>query len=490
MFWLLTCLGRFLLAVLHMDSLTGKKTVRAVRNALQRLEDRSDDPKDMVYDQAYDEAMARIRGQNPDVTEIAMSVLTWITHARRPLEVEELQYALAIEEGDSEVDGDNTLEVDDLINPCVGLVTIDQTDQTVRLVHYTTQEYLERRDAAYFPEAELRLANTCLRCLLFHKLYRPEPMDSNGDMDNVIVLRHDFYDYVMKNWHLHVRCNQLVMATSVVRFLECPSKREKLTTSGWLKHSPRNRVGDSSWTAIHYCAYFDFPEICAQLLGRGYNADSRDEKGMTPLAIAARFDSTEVTKLLIARSDVDVNAKDEEGETPLVIAADWSSTDAVKLLTAHNNVDVNSKNKEGKTPLALAAMYGDIDMVKFLIAHSDVDVEAKDEEGMTPLAVAAYYGETDTVKLLIARSDVDVEARNEEGNTPLAAAAFFGETDIIKLLIMRSDVDVNAKNKEGRTPMAIAARYGNWDTVKLLIARSKGRGRVDAIHGSSKKRFG
>ena len=96
----------------------------------------------------------------------------WITHARRPLKVNELQHALAIEEGASGLDKDNILGVEDLISPCVGLVTINQTDQTVRLVHYTTQEYFGRRDQKYFPTAESQLATVCLTYLLF-KEYSP-----------------------------------------------------------------------------------------------------------------------------------------------------------------------------------------------------------------------------------------------------------------------------------------------------------------------------
>ena len=56
----------------------------------------------------------------------------------------ELQHALAVETGTSELDEENLLEIGDLISVCAGLVIADEESNIIRLVHYTTQEYLER----------------------------------------------------------------------------------------------------------------------------------------------------------------------------------------------------------------------------------------------------------------------------------------------------------------------------------------------------------
>jgi len=50
-------LARFLLAQLHLDSLIGKRTPKAICTTLQKLLTRSD-----VYDYAYKDAMERIGG--------------------------------------------------------------------------------------------------------------------------------------------------------------------------------------------------------------------------------------------------------------------------------------------------------------------------------------------------------------------------------------------------------------------------------------------
>ena len=86
---------RFLLAQLCLDSLTGKRSPKAIRSALQNL------PKGPeALDNAYKEAMERIEGQIADSRGLAKQVLSWITCAKRPLTTLELRHALGVEIGE------------------------------------------------------------------------------------------------------------------------------------------------------------------------------------------------------------------------------------------------------------------------------------------------------------------------------------------------------------------------------------------------------
>jgi hypothetical protein len=60
-----------------------------------------------AYDHAYEEAMKRIAGYNPDSEELARQALAWITYSKRPLTISELQYTLAVEVGEAELDEEN-----------------------------------------------------------------------------------------------------------------------------------------------------------------------------------------------------------------------------------------------------------------------------------------------------------------------------------------------------------------------------------------------
>lgn len=58
------------------------------------------------------------------------------TCAKRPLTTLELQHALAVEVGESELDEENFPEIEDMVSVCAGLVTVDEECGIIRLVHY------------------------------------------------------------------------------------------------------------------------------------------------------------------------------------------------------------------------------------------------------------------------------------------------------------------------------------------------------------------
>jgi hypothetical protein len=106
--------------------------------------------------------MERINGQKLGLRELAKRVLSWITCAKRPLTKLELQHALAIEVGNLELDEENLPQIEDMISVCAGLVTIDQESDIIRLIHHTTQEYFERTQNQWFPNAEADITKICV----------------------------------------------------------------------------------------------------------------------------------------------------------------------------------------------------------------------------------------------------------------------------------------------------------------------------------------
>ena len=117
---------RFLLAKLHTDSIVGLHNRAAVLEALDSL------PTEIHG--AYDIVMERIEQQGKIDNALARKVLLWITHARRPLSIEELQHALAILPGMTQMDADHVTDGDILISVCAGLVVVDMEQSVVRFV--------------------------------------------------------------------------------------------------------------------------------------------------------------------------------------------------------------------------------------------------------------------------------------------------------------------------------------------------------------------
>ena len=82
--------------------------------------------------------MNRIQGQITNSRELAKQVLSWITCAKRPLTTLELQYTLTVETDKPELDDENLPEIEDMVSVCAGLVTVDEENNIIRLVHYIT----------------------------------------------------------------------------------------------------------------------------------------------------------------------------------------------------------------------------------------------------------------------------------------------------------------------------------------------------------------
>jgi hypothetical protein len=183
--------------------------------------------------------MERIEGQVTDQEELAKQVLAWITCAKRPLTTVELQHALAVEPGNTELDEDNLSQIEDMVTVCAGLVTVDDESGIIRLVHYTTQEYFERSQGRWFPSAEAEITTICVMYLSFDEF---ESGFCQTDREFEERLRtNPLYDYAAQNWGHHAH-SVSSHCEGVVQFLDCNKKVEAasqalMAAERWSRHS-------------------------------------------------------------------------------------------------------------------------------------------------------------------------------------------------------------------------------------------------------------
>ncbi|OBT99017.2 hypothetical protein VE01_02493 [Pseudogymnoascus verrucosus] len=457
--------GMFLLAQLHLESLIGKRSPKAIRSALEKLPTGSE-----AYDYAYKEAMERIEGQIADSQDLAKQALGWITCSKRPLTTLELQHALAVEIGQSSLDEENLPDIEDVVSVCAGLVTIDEESEIIRLVHYTTQEYFDRNWTSWFPNAEKDIAKTCVTYQLF-STFRGGSCAHN-ELEERLRLN-PLYDYAARNWAYYASSESTEVEELILDFLQndaavCASDQAAVVP--WDDYPDYDIWLPRGMRGTHLAAYFGLEKVMRNLLRKGHHPDSKDSFDYTPLLWAASKGHDEVVKLLLATPGVNADSHTNIYQTPLSVAAYCGHESVVKLLLAEAGVNVNSMQYGSNTPLCLAAERGNEEVVKLLLATTGIDVNSRDRGGVTPLFLAAGNGHEEVVKLLLAMPGVYVDSNDSYGETPLWMAAQNGHEEVVKLLLATPGVDVDYKNSHGKTPLWMAASRGHVEVVKLLLA--------------------
>lgn len=428
-----------------MDQLGKQHTVTAA----------GEDQKLQVLSGAYDEVMERIDDQLPDFRDLAKRVLSWITCARRPLCVKELQHALAVEfdEKSEELDDENLLEPSIMVSVCAGLVTIDDETSVIRLVHYTTQGYFERTQASRFPNAHLDIAKTCAKYLSYEAFSNQEPKQ--------LFDGSPLYDYAAKHWGHHAReaetdCDEVMTFLQRDVQTELSDGYHRRRYNGY--HCMSGHPGQTR--GIHLAAAFGLERALRRLISitGGSTLDIPDQVGRTPLILAAAGGWEGVVTLLLATGKVDVNRLDLRGLTALCAAADRGREGVVRVLLATDHIDVDAWDHPRQstpdptaetwdtlsgasgTPLCYAADIGDEGIVRLLLATGKVDVNARGRYRATPIMYAAAHGHIEVVQLLLATGRVNLEAWGRPsywGNdgTPLHHAFESRDTAILYLLL-------------------------------------------------------
>ncbi|XP_004693608.1 PREDICTED: ankyrin repeat domain-containing protein 27 [Condylura cristata] len=175
------------------------------------------------------------------------------------------------------------------------------------------------------------------------------------------------------------------------------------------------------------CHPLCFCDACERLVSGRLNDPSivtpfsRDDRGHTPLHVAALYGQASLIDLLVSKGAV-VNATDYHGSTPLHLACQ-KGYQGVTLLLLHYKADTQVPDNNGNTPLHLACTYGHEDCVKALVYY-DVQscrLDVGNEKGDTPLHVAARWGYQGIIETLL-QNGAPTDVQNRLKETPLDCA--------------------------------------------------------------------
>uniref|UniRef100_A0A8C5U805 Ankyrin-1 n=1 Tax=Malurus cyaneus samueli TaxID=2593467 RepID=A0A8C5U805_9PASS len=218
------------------------------------------------------------------------------------------------------------------------------------------------------------------------------------------------------------------------------------------------------FTPLHVAAKYGKVDVAELLLAHDAHPNAAGKNGLTPLHVAVHHNNLEIVKLLLPKGSSPHNSA-WNGYTPLHIAAKQNQMEVASSLLQYG-ASANAESVQGVTPLHLASQEGHADMVALLFSKQ-ANGNLGNKSGLTPLHLVAQEGHVLVADVLV-KHGVTVDAMTRMGYTPLHVASHYGNIKLVKFLLQHQ-ADVNAKTKLGYTPLHQAAQQGHTDVVTLLL---------------------
>nr|XP_054497070.1 ankyrin repeat domain-containing protein 27 isoform X2 [Agelaius phoeniceus] len=198
---------------------------------------------------------------------------------------------------------------------------------------------------------------------------------------------------------------------------------------------------------------------------------SRDDRGYTPLHIAAICGQTSLVDLLVAKGAI-VNATDYHGSSPLHLACQKGYQN-VTLLLLHYKASTDVQDNNGNTPLHLACTYGHEDCVKALVYYDvhSCRLDIGNEKGDTPLHIAARWGYQGIIEVLL-QNGANPEIQNRMRETSLQCALNSKILSLMEANYLTFERGQSASESPLRSPQHSTETFSRGSSVSSLSSAS------------------
>jgi ankyrin repeat protein len=448
---LTTC--RFLLANLYLELLVDKLSPNDVRSAIdtfrKQSQGSSEHQRSQALDRAYEQVMKRIKEQMPGMRTLAMKALLWITWAKRQLTMSELQHALATKTGKSEFDHGDLTPIEDIVSVCAGLVTVDEESGIIRLVHYTTHQYLERSWDSWFPHATVEIAT------------KPNPIptgsmtitvDERGQTAGLIdYTKREYLEWTQGSWSPNANA---AIATSCLTYLLFTDF--DVDFSNLDEYLQPGKYVEPPYPLLNYCVEYSAQH--ARLASpeppfviRFFSSESNIIKNWLLLAAKNGGPQAEATTEWLLERGACIDVKDSEWKTPLhhAVLNDWKRC-VLLLLQREASLDPDSDNM---TPFHYTVKNNNQEITQiFLDAGTPVDLTVRRRVmAKTFQNGRANYRVQSSAQNLTPKGSVTV------GLTSLHLATLTGCREMTKFLLERG-ANPSYASDHGETPLHLALK--------------------------------
>ena len=432
-----------------------------------------------TLDQAYENVLNSIDEEDRGH---AHRLLQYAAVAIRPLRVEELAQALAVDFGAAGRAGNSGInsgwrttgqrQAMPVLSACSSLISIES--QVVQFSHLSVKEFLtserlanSRRGVSRY-HISLQSAHATLAQACFSVLLRLNDRSNRSSLCDFPLAQ-----YAANYWNDHIRFEGVSSESKIRDTIKYFLDGDKPHWKAWHRFRDDDKrlspPADDPPDPLFYAAFYGLYSVVELLIARHpRHVNSRVHSAVTPLYGALMGGHFRIAQLLYDHG-AKVNVRDGTNSTPLHVASHASESDeVVKILQwlLDHGADVRLRDENDKTPLHLSADKGSLATVRMLIRRK-AEIEARDKDGRTPLHVAVDRQSSETVQILIDH-EANVNSRDKKGKTPLHLAVHWRHFDIARMLIDHK-ANVNERDVEGETPLHVAAKWEHPDIARMLI---------------------
>ncbi|KAF6753252.1 hypothetical protein DFP72DRAFT_427244 [Ephemerocybe angulata] len=473
--------GMFLLARLQMELVLER--CANIGSLLKTLKTLPSGIHDM-----YRLTMDRISSLSEEKVSLAHRAFLWILYAKEGLSPEDLQHALTFSYENKKFVEDDSVSIPVLLSICCGLVTVEDKEnwllgkrKVIRLIHYSTQEFMKGLIFSHLPKPHDLLAVTSVACVETHLEMLTTAVRRNAALvaspKMIATRQRPLLHYALFNWGHHAKIcdDQWILSPSIPSFLSrhgtyalvnhCHDDLPILSeVSGGLQlavaYDLVNLISSRTFpyypthgtkTPFHVAAQYGKTAALRALLENYSGVHVKDEVGRTPLHHCVVGDSKrepEVVRQLLNLSSsdtwrafpseiVDINAQDNQGCSaffeacrrfrlfPLEILNDTTRPigRTLQLFTSHPGIDVDLLDSTGDTLFSAACSFENDAVAQFLISSlPNLKVDTRNKWGETPFMRACDSSSKQLVEWFLSRDPGGchlLHQEDNEGNTAL-----------------------------------------------------------------------
>ena len=350
------------------------------------------------------------------------------------------------------------------------LVTLDSESNTVRLVHYTTQEYFERNPLRPTPSAQVAITQSLIAYLSLRPLQQG-PCADNEALEQRFQ-RYPLLRYASQNWGTHARglpessCKdkilQLLSSNPLLASVSQAAtarddKPPSLTSLRW------SQVYRTQISVLSAVAIEGLTSIVEHLLGQGVDFEEANDFGATALILAAQRGHPATIKALL-KAGANIHRADVSGKTALITAAGNGHEAAVAALLG-GKPNVEAQTVQDYTALFLAVRFGH-QCTALLLLDAGADIEAKCNIN----AAAVDSGNSDIIRLISQRTTTALTERNMKSSVlDYMWSNRGGQTIEVIDTLIKEGGDINYRSDDGDTPLHLAAQKGFMEPVNIFL---------------------